>query len=81
MQDQDDLSARGWNTLDEIKFLSEQGTHQQGTPILVEEVPREKRLALLLGYKSSMPNRVRWGFMDKNKIAEAVDQMISKLQR
>ncbi len=53
-----------WTTQDEIDFVRTLGTHREGAPKRVEDVPLRERLRLLRNYKKTMHLRARWGGID-----------------
>lgn len=73
-------SAYNWSTESEIDFLKRLGTHRQGQPDQVGDVPKRERLQLLYNYRSSMRNRTNWGDVDSVEVAKALHKMIRELE-
>jgi hypothetical protein len=66
-------------TSEEIHFVKTLGTHRNGAPERVEEVPRATRFSLLVNYRRAMDKRADWGAIDPLAVQEVTDQLIAEL--
>ena len=72
-----------WRTADEIWFLDRLGLHREATnnwiPMITYNSLTAWRLDLLMMYRSSMENRVDWGELDQELIADYLEHEIGRI--
>jgi hypothetical protein len=57
---------------DEVEFLSRLGSWNVGSE-------RTTRRAWLLAYQTAMPLRAQWGSLDREQVAQVVDQALKEM--